>query len=144
MTDITEPIIDESIIKKATGAKYESLKELRQARNKLSFWTKLKLTWKGQTKVGRIAGTVLDIAELAVPGWAVKTRDIIQSQQKPNNMNWLFNRLTERSTWRGLIVAATGAGVSIAPELQELIIPAGVAVFAVVEFFVKEPQSEDS
>lgn len=146
-TDITEPIIDESIIQKATGAEYESLEELREARSKLSLWKKLKLTWQGRTRVGRIAGTVLDLAEIAAPGWAIKTRDLIQStqpKQNPDDMYWLLNRLTERSTWRGLIVAATGAGVTIAPELQGLIITAGASLFAVVEFFVKEPGSEDA
>lgn len=79
-------------LQKASGAKYETLEELREARQKVNFWTKLKLTWQGKTKVGKITGTALDIAELFAPSWAVKTRDVIQTRTKPNNMKSILKR----------------------------------------------------
>jgi len=69
--------------------KYDSLEELIQAHKDVSFWDKLKLTVQGKTDVGRVTGTVLNIAELFAPSWAVKARDVIQSQTKPKDMNIL-------------------------------------------------------
>lgn len=119
-----------------------------------SFWDRVRAFMSASSKAGRGAKAIKDFMLLFTPygkqiGSVTEfvSERFIQSKQKQNeaeDMNWLFNRLTEQSTWRGIIVAVTGAGVGIAPQLQELIIPAGVSLFALIEFFVKEPQSADA
>lgn len=37
-------------------------------------------------------------------------------------------RAQEASTWRGLVLVATAAGTQIKPEMQELIVAAGIAI----------------
>ena len=60
-------------------------------------------------------------------------------------MSWLLNRLTERSTWRGVIVALTSAGVlTLGEEMRTAIVSAGVGLFVLVEVLVKEPESKDA
>ena len=49
-----------------------------------------------------------------------------------NILNWILNRLKERSTWTGIIALITAAGVNLSPELAETIIQAGVAVVGVL------------
>lgn len=41
-------------------------------------------------------------------------------------MKYFIDRLKEPSTWRGLVMLATSAGLSIAPMAAEAIITAGV------------------
>jgi hypothetical protein len=43
-------------------------------------------------------------------------------------VNILLQRLSENSTWRGLILIATAVGVKLEPELQESIIVAGLSL----------------
>lgn len=45
---------------------------------------------------------------------------------------YILDRLSEPSTWRGLTLLATALGVQIAPEMQEAIIAAGIAVAGLV------------
>lgn len=45
---------------------------------------------------------------------------------------YIVNRLTERSTWLGLIALATSCGATIESSLAEQIIAAGVAVAGLV------------
>lgn len=40
-------------------------------------------------------------------------------------MKWLLKRLSERSTWMGLVGVATGAGVAVSPEMINGIITGG-------------------
>lgn len=47
-------------------------------------------------------------------------------------MNYIVNRLKERSTWLGITTVVTTFGVSINPELSEAIISAGVAIAGLV------------
>ena len=57
-------------------------------------------------------------------------------------MDWLFDRLTERSTWAGVITAVgTICGVAIKPELAVQITGAGVAIASLALFIVKEKAS---
>ena len=42
--------------------------------------------------------------------------------------DYLVNRAKEASTWRGIILLLTAAGVPIAPELSEAIISIGLAL----------------
>lgn len=45
---------------------------------------------------------------------------------------WLIERAREPSTWRGLVLLATAAGVQIAPDVQEAIVTAGLAVAGLI------------
>ena len=53
-------------------------------------------------------------------------------------INWIIARLKEPTTWIGLISFATAAGVSLAPELQESIITAGVAIGGTMAVVMRE------
>ena len=43
-----------------------------------------------------------------------------------------MERLSENSTWRGLILIATAVGVKLEPELQESIIVAGLGLVGLI------------
>ena len=45
---------------------------------------------------------------------------------------YLVERMKEPSTWRGIILLLTAAGVPIAPELQTVIISAGLGLAGLV------------
>ena len=51
---------------------------------------------------------------------------------------WLIARFKEPSTWRGVAAFITAAGVSIAPELWDQIVVAGVAGLGLVEMIAKD------
>ena len=114
--------------------KYDSLEELIQAHKDVSFWDKLKLTVQGKTDVGRVTGTVLNIAELFAPSWAVKARDVIQSQTKPRPMLNSKKWYQSKTIWSAVLVAVmavlNGLGVDIAsnPQLTSTILQVGMAV----------------
>ena len=46
--------------------------------------------------------------------------------------NYLLDRAKEPSTWRGIILILTAAGVPIAPEIQTAIISAGLALAGII------------
>lgn len=45
---------------------------------------------------------------------------------------YLIDRMKEPSTWRGIILLLTAVGVPIAPELQSVIISAGLGLAGLV------------
>lgn len=47
-------------------------------------------------------------------------------------INTVLERLTDNSTWRGLILLATAAGVRMEPELQNQIIASGLALVGLI------------
>ena len=47
-------------------------------------------------------------------------------------MTYLLARLKEASTWRGIALLLTAFGVQVAPEVQEAVITAGIAVAGAV------------
>jgi hypothetical protein len=49
----------------------------------------------------------------------------------------LLQRLSENSTWRGLILIATAVGVKIEPELQEAILVAGLGLVGLINVIRK-------
>jgi hypothetical protein len=55
-----------------------------------------------------------------------------------NLLNWIADRLSENSTWRGLLGVATAAGVAIKPDQGEAIIAAGMAVIGLINVFRKQ------
>ncbi|MFO0906759.1 MAG: hypothetical protein U0835_00055 [Isosphaeraceae bacterium] len=52
--------------------------------------------------------------------------------------DWLLARLSEPSSWRGLIALATAGGITIAPEEQNAIIAAGMAVIGLINILRRE------
>lgn len=59
-------------------------------------------------------------------------------------MNWLLNRLKEKSTWLGIFTLLGLLGMKLNPELQELITQAILAVAAIVAFVFRESTHERS
>jgi len=49
-----------------------------------------------------------------------------------NLLTTLLEKLSENSTWRGLILIVTAVGVKIEPELQESIIVAGLGLVGLI------------
>jgi hypothetical protein len=54
-----------------------------------------------------------------------------------NLLNVLLGKLSENSTWRGLILLATAVGVKLDPEQANAIIAAGLAIVGVVNVLRK-------
>jgi len=52
-------------------------------------------------------------------------------------LDTLLERLTENSTWRGLILIATAAGVKLDPELQNAILAAGLGAVGLINVIRK-------
>ncbi len=60
---------------------------------------------------------------------------------------YIINRLTERSTWLGLIALATACGATIEEAMAEQIIAAGMAVAGLIGIVTRdktETKKEDS
>jgi hypothetical protein len=53
-------------------------------------------------------------------------------------MNNILERLSEPSTWRGIVALLTAFGIGISPEQMQLIITAGLAVIGVIGAFTKD------
>lgn len=53
-------------------------------------------------------------------------------------LSFLLARLSEASTWRGIIALATAAGVAMSPELIEAIVAAGLAGIGLVGVLVPD------
>ena len=51
---------------------------------------------------------------------------------------YIFDRLSENSTWRGLILVATAAGVHLEPELQNQIVAAGLSLVGLINILRKD------
>lgn len=52
--------------------------------------------------------------------------------------SYLLERLKEASTWRGIILVLTAAGVPVAPAMAEQIIAAGIGVAGVIGILSKD------
>lgn len=52
-------------------------------------------------------------------------------------LNTLLEKLSENSTWRGLILVTTAVGVKLEPELQETIIAAGLGLVGLINVLRK-------
>ena len=53
-------------------------------------------------------------------------------------MNYLLERLTENSTWRGIIMLLTAVGVQLDPAQANAIIAAGLALVGIINVFRKQ------
>jgi len=54
-----------------------------------------------------------------------------------NVLTWIIEQLKQPSTWRGIVMLATSAGLVIRPELMEQIIVAGTGVAGLIGVFAK-------
>ena len=52
-------------------------------------------------------------------------------------VNILLERLSENSTWRGIILVATALGVKLDPELQNQILVAGLGLVGLINVIRK-------
>lgn len=55
-------------------------------------------------------------------------------------LEWLIARLKEPTTYLGITTIITAAGVTLAPELKEAIVTAGVAVGGMIAILLKEKE----
>lgn len=51
---------------------------------------------------------------------------------------WLVNRMKEGSTWRGVVMLLTAAGLTLSPDQAAAIIAAGMSVSGLIGVFWKE------
>ena len=47
-------------------------------------------------------------------------------------MNYIFDRLAERSTWQGLVALLGALGIAVRPDLSEAVITFGIATAGLV------------
>jgi hypothetical protein len=53
-------------------------------------------------------------------------------------IDYLIDRLSEASTWRGILAFLTAAGVATSPEQAEAIIAGGLALIGIVGVFTRD------
>jgi hypothetical protein len=53
-------------------------------------------------------------------------------------MKYIFDRLFEPSTWRGLVSLATLLGIKIAPDHADAVFTAGASVYSAINILRKE------
>lgn len=53
-------------------------------------------------------------------------------------MKYILDRLSEPSTWRGVISVITALGIKLRPDLMEAIMTAGLGAMGVINVFRKE------
>jgi hypothetical protein len=53
-------------------------------------------------------------------------------------IDYILDRLSESSTWRGITLLATAAGMGLSPEQAGAICTAGLAVVGMINVFRKE------
>jgi hypothetical protein len=59
-----------------------------------------------------------------------------------NILNVIVERLSENSTWRGLILLGTAVGLRLDPELQNQIIASGLALVGLINVIRKGSPSK--
>jgi len=53
-------------------------------------------------------------------------------------MDFIMEKLKEKSTWRGLVALATAFGVTASPEQTEAVIAGGLALIGLINVFRSE------
>ena len=48
------------------------------------------------------------------------------------NKSYIYARLKEPSTWRGIVMVLTGLGVNVSPELGSQIVSVGVGIVGLI------------
>jgi uncharacterized membrane protein len=69
---------------------------------------------------------------------AESNQDLIKEVKQKGMLNWIKARLSEASTWRGIVALLTAVGVTMTPEQAEAIIAAGLALIGVLGVFTKD------
>jgi hypothetical protein len=64
-------------------------------------------------------------------------------KMKAMNKDYIINRLSEASTWRGLVGLLTAFGIVLSPEQVVSFMSAGTALIALINVFRKESASPD-
>lgn len=54
------------------------------------------------------------------------------------NMKYILDRLSEPSTWRGILSLLTALGVKLRPDLAEAIISGGLSAMGLINILRKE------
>jgi hypothetical protein len=54
-----------------------------------------------------------------------------------NVFNYIIDRLSENSTWRGLILLATAVGLKLEPDQQAAILTTGLSAVGLINVFRK-------
>lgn len=57
-------------------------------------------------------------------------------------LDWLCARLSEESTWRGIILIATAAGATLKPEMWQAITSAGLGAVGLINVIRKQSASK--
>ena len=57
------------------------------------------------------------------------------NQKLQTTINWLLDRLSESSTWRGIVSVLTGLGAVIKPDKATAIITAGISIVGLINIF---------
>jgi hypothetical protein len=52
-------------------------------------------------------------------------------------IDWIIDRLRERSTWLGLVSFAAAVGVTLSPEQAQAMIAAGMALAGLIATFTR-------
>lgn len=55
---------------------------------------------------------------------------------------WGKRQLRQPSTWRGLALVATAAGVNVSPETMHQVITAGAAVAGIIDVMIDETKNK--
>ena len=56
-------------------------------------------------------------------------------------LDWLLERLSENSTWRGVILLVTALGITVEPDKAAAITAAGLSIVGVINVFRKAPNA---
>lgn len=59
-------------------------------------------------------------------------------------ITYCIERLSEASTWRGIVAMLTAAGVMLSPEQTEAIIATGLAMIGALGAFTKDKKQEET
>lgn len=59
-------------------------------------------------------------------------------------IRYIINRLSERSTWLGLIALLTACGATVEPALSEYIISAGVGIAGAIGVITKDKEEKNN
>lgn len=57
-------------------------------------------------------------------------------------LDWILSRLSENSTWRGIILSLTGLGITIKPDKVAAITAAGLGIVGLINVFRTAPPSK--
>lgn len=57
---------------------------------------------------------------------------------------WALDRLSEPSTWRGIVLVLTSCGVTIQPVLADSIISAGIGLVGIIGIVTADKKTDNS